>query len=237
MTRYRRTVQRWTICSGLHVNSNFRLSYEQIMDLTRLCVLLVKKLQPSAKVLVEMDQPWGEHYAISRQSIPPALYADTVSQAGIPVDAYSIRMEMGLPMVGSSMRDLAEISSILDRYATLERPLFVNACCVPSQPAADEENELWPGYWREPLSESIQSAWLSNVASIALSKPFVQGLCWSRLMDPARQGAPAIGLVHADGSPKPALERFAGLRNALRSATPWLGSVRATTAPTAGPTG
>ncbi|HZW11528.1 MAG TPA: endo-1,4-beta-xylanase [Phycisphaerales bacterium] len=222
VTRYRRTVSRWTVASGLHVNTNFRMSYEQIMDLTRLCVLLVKKLQPTAKVQVEIDQPWGEHYAVSRQSIPPTLYADTVSQAGIPADAYAVRLKMGIPERGCSARDLMELSSILDRYAALERPIMVTACAVPSEPAqaAADKADLEPGYWRERWSERVQAAWLANVAAIALAKPFVHGLCWAELADPP--GAPAsTGLVSAAGTPKPALERLAGIRTALAEARPW----------------
>ena len=47
VTRYRRTVHTWTICSGLHVASNFAISYEQAVDLTRVCVLIVHQLLPS----------------------------------------------------------------------------------------------------------------------------------------------------------------------------------------------
>ena len=222
VTRYRRTVSRWTVASGLHVNSNFRMSYEQILDLTRLCALLVKKLQPTAKIQVEIDQPWGEHYAHSRQSIPPTLYADTVSQAGIPVDAYAIRLCMGAPELGCSTRDLMEISSILDRYAALERPIMVTACGVPSAPPAIdvEKTDLDPGYWREPWSERMQSAWLANVATVALAKPFVHGLCWTDLADPPGAGR-MLGLVSATGQPKPALERLASIRTALNEGRSW----------------
>lgn len=223
VTRYRRTVSRWTVASGLHVNSNFRMSYEQIMDLTRLCVLLVRKLQPTAKIQVEIDQPWGEHYALSRQSIPPTLYADTISQAGIPTDAYAVRLTMGVPERGCSTRDLMELSSILDRYAALERPIMVTACAVPSEPprAQADAAEFDPGYWREPWSERIQSAWLANFASIALAKPFVHALCWAALAD--APGAPAAtGLVTANGAPKPALERLASIRGALAEGRSWI---------------
>jgi hypothetical protein len=222
VTRYRRTVSRWTVASGLHVNSNFRMSYEQIMDLTRLCVLLVKKLQPTAKIQIEIDQPWGEHYAVSRQSIPPTLYADTVAQAGIPADAYAIRLMMGVPERGCSARDLMELSSILDRYAALERPIMVTACAVPSEPAQfpADKADLDPGFWRERWSDRVQAAWLSNVAAVALAKPFVHGLCWAELAD--APGAPvSTGLVSATGTAKPALERLAGIRTALAEGRPW----------------
>ncbi len=223
VTRYRRTVSRWTIVSGLHVNSNFRMSYEQIMDLTRLCVLLVKKLQPSAKVMVEIDEPWGEHYAISRQSIPPTLYADTVSQAGIPADAFGVRLMMGMPSPGCATRDLMELSAVLDRYAALERPIMVTACACPSAPLpiAEDKQDTDPGFWREPWSDHMQTAWLANVASVVLAKPFVQGLCWSELAD--APGTPAgVGLVSASGVPKPSLDRLASIRSAMVEGQSWI---------------
>jgi hypothetical protein len=223
VTRYRRTVSRWTIVSGLHVNSNFRMSYEQIMDLTRLCVLLVKKLQPSAKIQIEIDEPWGEHYAESRQSIPPTLYADTVSQAGIPADSYAVRLMMGVPKRGCSTRDLMELSAILDRYAALERPIMVTACACPSAPLAATQNSpnSDAGYWREPWSDHMQTAWLANVTSVVLAKPFVQGLCWADLAD-APGSPPGFGLVNASGTPKPALERLASIRKAMLEGESWI---------------
>lgn len=223
VTRYRRTVSRWTVASGLHVNSNFRMSYEQILDLTRLCVLLVKKLQPSAKVQIEIDEPWGEHYAVSRQSIPPALYADTVCQAGIPVDAFAVRLTMGVPRRGCATRDLMEISSILDRYAALERPIMVTACGTPSGPHAAPEGEAFaePGFWREPWSAQMQSAWLANVTSVALAKPFVHGLCWAELAD-APGAASCLGLVSDTSAAKPAMERFAGIRRSMAAGKSWI---------------
>lgn len=223
VTRYRRTVSRWTVASGLHVNSNFRMSYEQILDLTRLCVLLVKKLQPSAKVQIEIDEIWGEHYAVSRQSIPPVLYADTVCQAGIPVDAFAVRLTMGMPRRGCAARDLMEISSILDRYAALERPIMVTACGVPSTTRTVPESKDFaePGYWRAPWSEQMQSAWLANVASVVLAKPFVHGMCWAELADPP--GAEAgLGLVKDTAAAKPAMDRFAGIRRSLAAGQSWI---------------
>ena len=222
VTRYRRTVSRWTIASGLHVNSNFKLSYEQIMDLTRLCVLLVRKLQPGAKVQLEIDQPWGEYYAISRQSIPPTLYADAVAQSGIAVDAYALRLTIGSPDSGCSTRDLMELSSILDRYAALERPIFVTALGAPSRTLVPPDTQdCEPGYWRAPWSEPLQASWLAAAAPIILGKPFVLGMTWRELAD--TPGQPSFGLVSAEGQPKPVLARLAGIRAAIREGRTSLG--------------
>ena len=66
VTRYRRTVTRWTVCWGLHVNASFAMTLERMMDLTRMCAPLVRKLQPTAKVQIEISQPWGEYLASTK---------------------------------------------------------------------------------------------------------------------------------------------------------------------------
>ena len=61
--RYRNVVTVWNVVSGLHVNSHFTFSFEQLMDLTRMATMLVKKIQPHAQVMIELRQPFGEYYA------------------------------------------------------------------------------------------------------------------------------------------------------------------------------
>jgi hypothetical protein len=242
VTRYRRTISRWTIASGLHVNKNFQMSFEQVMDLTRICVLLVKKLQPTAKVQLEIDQPWGEYYARNRRSIPPLLYAEMVGQAGIGVDAFALRLQMGQPQPGKAARDLMMISELLDRYAALDKPLALSAVGVPSEPLepaapgteGEEESPDEPsGFWRAPWSPAAQSDWMTRVFSIALAKPYVQSVCWQELCDPA---APAVsasgpgggsgagagempfgGVLAASAQGKPAARRLAEIREAVRA--------------------
>ena len=44
----------WVVVSGLHVNSHFTFSFDQLLDLTRMSTMLVKKIQPNARTLVEI---------------------------------------------------------------------------------------------------------------------------------------------------------------------------------------
>ena len=215
VTRYRRTVARWTIVSGLHVNTHFTLSYEQIMDLTRLCVLLVRRLQPKARVFLGLDQPWGEYFARHRQSLPPLLYADTVAQTGVVVDGYSIRLMMGAEDTGYGTRDLMAISSLLDRAAVLEKPIALSAVAAPSE----QPNHSSAGAWRSGWDPEHQARWLESVLTIAAAKPYVQSVCWSDLIDVPRPNMPAgppFGLIGADGKAKPAFASMARVRKAMR---------------------
>ncbi len=223
VTRYRRTIGRWTVLSGVHSNDNFHFSFDQMMDLTRVCVLVARKLHPTAKVLVELTQPWGEYYTANRRSLPPMLYAEMVSQAGITVDGFNIRVQMGQPVAGQSTRDLMAFSAMLDRYAVLEKPLSLTVgvpSATPEATNASENNAIQPGFWRAPWSEGQQADWLTAVASIAMAKPFVQSVCWHELYDlPQAAEMPRGGVIDVQGQHKPAAARLGELREALRTGT------------------
>ena len=217
VTRYRRTVRRWTVASGLHVNTNFTFTFDQMMDLTRVCVLMVRKLHPHAKIQLEITQPWGEYYGQNRRSLPPLLYAEMVAQAGVGVDAYALRLQLGQPAPGQSARDLMAISALLDRYAgVLEKPISVTAVGAPSSVIPAETDDLEPGHWREPWSEAQQAAWIESAVAICAAKPYVHSVCWHDLMDGATADdtpeMPHGGLLRTDGSLKPGAEAFRAVR-------------------------
>ncbi len=227
VTRYRRTISRWTVCSGLHSNENFQLSFEQMMDLTRICVHVVRKLHPQGKVQVEISRPWGEYHTHNRRSLPPSLYAEMLTQAGVQIDAFAVRLQMGAPERGLCARHLMSISAMLDRYAALDKPLAISAVGAPSAPLTepatppDDPDELSPspGRWRAPWSPGTQADWLSAVCSIALSKPYVQSVCWQSLSESSSRPEMVSGaLVDASGAARPGVERLAELRGAVHAA-------------------
>lgn len=219
VTRYRRTVSRWTVCSGLHANRNFRFTFEQMIDLTRICVLVVRKLHPRAKVQVEIVEPWGEHHSSDRRSLPPTLYAEMLAQAGIQFDALALRVQMGVPSPGLATRDLMAFSAMLDQYAALDRPVVLTACGVPNAPVPpnpDEDPAGTGGYWRSPWSQQAQADWASAYLATALAKPFVQSVCWQDLCDtPSGGEMPGGGLADKDLAPRPVLERLVELRQGI----------------------
>lgn len=223
VTRYRRTVSTWTICSGLHAASNFALAPEQAIDLTRTCVAIVRKLQPAARVQVEIAQPWGEYTGDSgpraARSIPPAVYCDFMNQVQTHVDAWALRLQMGQPEQGRSARDLLAVSALLDKFAALDTPIAVTALGCPSSPiSTDTESDRFePGHWRRHWNPEHQAEWLAHLGAIAAAKPFVTSICWQDLYDaPAHAEMPSGGLASPTGSPKPAARVLSELRTALR---------------------
>jgi hypothetical protein len=211
--RYSQQVLLWNVLSGLHVNAQFSFTFDQLMDLTRMAVGLVKKINPNARTMIEITQPWGEYYANNQRSIPPLLYAEMVVQGGISFDVFGLQLRFGVPRDGCWQRDLFQISSMLDRFAPLGKPLMLSGLQVPSQPADAAGGAA--GVWRKPWTEQLQSKWLEAVTDIALSKPFVEAICWHELSDTASRTMPFGGLIGADLTPKIGFKTWSSLRRAL----------------------
>jgi len=215
--RYARQVRTWSVVSGLHAFNNFNLSFDQIMELTRMSCLLVKKLAPRSQVMIETVMPWGEYYARNQQTIPPQLYADMAVQSSIQADAFGVQIFMGVPQDGYYVRDLMQISSLLDEYVDLRKPVQITACAVPSEMDADV-GDAWAGQadiaqagqWHSPWSQRLQAEWLQAFYRIVISKPYVDSICWRDLGDTPGHYMPHGGLCSQDMTPKLA---FRELRN------------------------
>lgn len=221
VTRYRRTVDTWTICSGLHVGSNFAISYEQAVDLTRVCVTIARKLHPSAKVQIEISQPWGEYTAEATaraaRSIPPAIYCDLLAQIGLEIDAVALKVQMGYPQPGRSTRDLISFSALLDRFAGVDKPISLSVVGAPSAPVAAAAGMPAAGFWRREWSPQQQADWLARVCAVAAGKPYIQSIAWQEIIDGPLPCAPNGGLFTNQGQPKPAIAALKALRDSLRT--------------------
>ncbi|MEI8197600.1 MAG: endo-1,4-beta-xylanase, partial [Phycisphaerae bacterium] len=147
--RYGAQVVLWNVLSGLHVNAQFAFTFDQLMDLTRMTVGQVKKINPQARTMIELTQPWGEYYANNQRSIPPLLYAEMIVQSGITFDIFGLQLRFGIPRDGCWQRDLFQISSLLDRFAPLGKSVLISGLQVPS---AMLESGQGAGTWRRPWS-------------------------------------------------------------------------------------
>jgi len=212
INRYGQYVQTWTIASGIHANNCFVFSFEQLIELTRMAAALLKQLSPRAAAVLEIVSPWGEYYARNQRTIPPLLYADMAVQSGISFDAFGLRLELGPPRDGNFVRDMFQISAMLDQFAKLGKPLHVTGVQVPSAapPRADEAGD--GGSWHEPWSEQIQAEWLRRFMEIAFSKPFVETVAWQTFADRSEQEVPYGGLLRSDLAPKESYRELLNLR-------------------------
>jgi GH35 family endo-1,4-beta-xylanase len=209
--RYRSLVGTWIVAAGVNTNENFEFTPEQMLDLTRMANLLARQSRKGARTMLELVQPFGEHCARNRNSLPPLTYVERLIQDGVRFDCLGVQLLFGQGEAGRASRDLMQISDLLDRFAPLELPVVVSAFGVPH-----EEIDEQGGWWHERWSEPVQSRWMSRVFAMCLSKPFVESLVWTDLYDHAHAGLPGGGLVTDGGRPKPVLERLISTRKKLR---------------------
>ncbi len=223
LQRYRKAVSMWNVVAGLHTNSAFSLSFEQIIELTRLLVSQVKAILPSTRTLITVTQPFGEYHARKSPAVPPMLYAEMVAQAGINFEAFGVEIEMGVPSQGRFTRDLFQLSCMLDRFATLGRPLFITAVGAPGRNTPDPDDSsqgrLDPtlaGRWRRPWDTELQAEWMDAVYHMALSKPYVESIAWANLAD-IHPSLPGGGLLDDVLRPKPGFVKLQEMREKFHS--------------------
>ena len=220
--RYEKQVKVWNVVSGLHAFNSFNLNFEQLMELTRMSCLAVKKLAPRSQVMIELQMPWGEYYARNQRTIPPLLYADMAVQGGVKFDAFGIQMHMGVPVDGYFVRDLMQVSSLLDEFVGFGKPLHVTACEVPSDIIPDawdawggRESIPKAGCWHTPWSQRLQAEWLQAFYRVSMSKPFVETICWRDLADYEGHFMSHGGLCKNNLEPKLAYKELRNFRSAM----------------------
>jgi hypothetical protein len=220
--RYRKAVAMWNVCAGLHKRGSFGLTFEQTIELTRLLVSQVKTIIPGARTLITVTHAFGEYNARSPHSVPPMLYAEMVTQAGITFEAFGLELEMGIPAAGHFTRDLFQLSCLLDKFSTLGRPVFLTGICAPGRAGVDpsdiSDGRMDParaGRWRRPWDPKLQAEWMEAVYHLALSKPYVESIAWSNLAD-LHPTMPGGGLLDDALQPKPSFLKLQEMREKFK---------------------
>jgi hypothetical protein len=219
--RYRKAVSVWNVVAGLGSNIAFPMSFEQCVELTRLLVMQVKNVSPGARTLVTITHPFGDNRAKMLAGAPPLLYAEMVAQSGINFEGFGVELEMGVPSPGFFVRDLFQISCLLDRFSTFGKPVFLTSLLAPSRGTPDPSDrsagKLDPaqaGRWHRPWDPDLQADWMEAVYKLAISKPFVENIAWGNIAD-INHTVPGGGLLDDMLQPKPSFIRLQSIREKL----------------------
>jgi hypothetical protein len=217
VARYAGAVHRWFIVSGLNSCNHFGFSFEQVLEMTRAANMAVKAASTRAVKIIEISSPWGEYYATTPNSIPPLVYMDMVVQSGINFDAFGLQMRFGKNQSGMHIRDMMQISAILDYLGPVAKPLYVTDVEIPSQSADGLYNGKVAGAWHQEWDQSQQALWLDQFYTIALSKPFVDSVTYSNLADTDDSTIAHSGLLTAQLEPKESFRILRKFRAAVFS--------------------
>lgn len=213
VSRYAKYIHSWRLVSGLHAENEFDFSFEQIIEMTRTACLAARAADSNSKKMVELLYPWGEYYAFNRNTIPPLVYMDMLIQSGISFDAFSLMMHFGKDRPGMHIRDMMQISSRLDCFAQVAKPVHISGLAVPE--TVSEEEGSCGGTWHQPWNQEVQADWVDQMYRIALGKSFIQSITWSYLADCPSMEIPSAGLLSSKLYPKKALLVLARLQKAI----------------------
>jgi len=202
VARYSGVVRAWYVISGLNVFNHFGFRFEQILEMTRAANMAVKQGNDRALKIIEISNPWGEYYTTVPNSIPPLVYMDMVVQSGINFDAFGLQVRFGKNQSGMHVRDMMQISAILDSFAPIAKPLYVTDVELPSQNGAGLQAGKVAGVWHEEWNQTQQGRWIKQFYKIALSKPFVNSVTYSNLTDTDDSVIANSGLLTAQLEPK-----------------------------------
>jgi len=183
VSRYAGSVHAWRVVCGLNTFNYFGFSFEQILEITRAAIMAVKAASNRSVKIVEITNPWGEYYTTAQHTIPPLVYMDMVVQSGINFDAFGLQLHFGKNQPGMHMRDMLEVSSVLDYFGAVAKPLYITDVEVPSEHGHGSRDGKVAGTWHEPWSQDLQALWIEQFFKIALSKPFVDTITYSNLAD------------------------------------------------------
>jgi len=216
-SRYAGSIHAWRVVSGLNVFNHFGFSFEQVLEMTRAANMAVKQESDRALKIIEISNPWGEYYATMYNAIPPLVYVDMIVQSGINFDAFGLQMQFGKNQPGMHIRDMMQISAALDYFGAVAKPLYITEVEVPSQNSTGLYDSKVAGAWHQQWDQSRQAQWLERFYKIALSKPFVDSVTYSNLVDTADSAIVSSGLLADRLEPKESFRTLKKLQKLIFS--------------------
>ncbi len=215
VSRYRGKVHHWKLSSRSNCATCLGISEEDQIRLTARLLDAAAQIDPDAKFIVGVSNPWGTYLTRTDFNYSPFVFADTLLRAGLPIGGFEIEWQMGSRPRGNFCRDRLDGSRILDLFGMLGLPVQVTlsypSATTPDELATPGERVSQGGYWRS-LDEAGQANWAASFAKLAISKPFVNGVYWDCWNDAVQHRIPHSGLIDVTGKPKAALGKLEQLR-------------------------
>lgn len=217
VSRYSGAIRVWYVISGLNAFNHFGFGFEQILEMTRAANMAVKQASDTALKIIEVSNPWGEYFMTTPNSTPPLVYMDMVVQSGINFDAFGLQVRFGKNQTGMHVRDMMQISAILDYFGPIAKPLYMTNVEVPSQDGEGLHDGKVAGIWHEKWNESRQGQWIEQFYKIAMSKQFVNSVTYSNLIDTADSTIGHSGLLTNELEPKESFRTLKKLHDSIFS--------------------
>ena len=219
-TRYRRKVHRWFVIDGINAHNCLAFSVEQILEMTRAANMAVKAVNSRAFKIVEVTNLWGEYYGTAPHTVAPVGYLDMVVQSGIPCEGFALKMRFGKNESGMHVRDMMQISSLLDYYSLLGKPLFLTGVEIPSEDGEGPFDGRVAGVWHRNWDQTRQALWMEQFFGITLGRPNVESIVYGNLADGDHSVIANSGLTDQNLTPKESYRILQRLRDTIQGPKP-----------------
>lgn len=211
ISRYAGRIRIWEVAARANSGGALTLNEENRLMLTASVLGVAKQVDEESQLMIRVDQPWGDYQARGQHRLSPLQFVDAIHRSGVGLAGVNLELAMGFLPRGSARRDLMEISRLIDSWSVLNLPLHVTLASPSScedDPLSHSDWEVDPRLWSEETAEENQAESLDRVLELLLAKPSVAGVFLTHFSDADRHQFPFAGMLRADGTPKPALERI-----------------------------
>lgn len=215
ITRYAGRIRIWEIVARANSGGALTLNEENRLMLTASVLGIAKQIDEEGQLFVRVDQPWGDYQARGQHRLSPLQFVDALHRSGVGLAGVNLEMAMGYLPRGSAQRDLMEVSRLIDSWSVLNLPIHITlACpsCCEDDPLSHSDWEVDTRLWANKAAEDNQAEYVDRVMELLLAKPSVAGVYLSHFSDAVPHQYPFAGVLRADGTPKPVLERLIAQR-------------------------
>jgi hypothetical protein len=215
VSRYGKYVHAWRVISGMNALNCFGFNFEQVIEMTRTACLAAKSVDTKSRKIVEIMHPWGEYYAHDKTTVPPLVYTDMVIQSGINFDAFGLQFHFGRDVPGMHVRDMMQISSRLDCFAPVPKPLHITGVSIPAASGGQDRAQDKAGVWRKEWTPELQASWLEEFYKLALARSYVSTVTYSCLSDHNQSDYDGCGLLTEKLQPRKAFLMLAKFQRSI----------------------
>lgn len=215
-------IQFWDVINEAHDWANcYGYTSDEMIDFTRIAAEAAREANPRAVRIVNLCYLTGEYAAGTRNAdidvagplMTPWQYGQRITgkKDAVPFEV------LGLQFYFPSL-DLFEIARMIDRFATLGKPIHITELAAPSSSEMDEWAILSSpdavrnlGVWHRPWDPELQADWLEAFYTIAYANPNVHAITYWDFADYKNHFFAHGGMLDREGQPKPVFHRLKSL--------------------------
>ncbi len=176
--KYAGKIHQWTLISSMNSDNCLNFSFDQCIEITRTVCVSAKATDTKSLKMVEISNPWSCYHIRNPFTISATMYADLIVSNAIMFDSFGINMSFGGSEPDMFIRDLMQISSLIDRICVTSRPVHISGLSSTSR-----EESSSCGYWRSAWSEETHAQWLEALYRIFLGKSQISTVTYSAFAD------------------------------------------------------